>query len=110
LIKETRITEVGVEFEMYVQPTNNIWFKYRQKPARRGASRPPLQTVRVGIPQSHSLNKQTFSSTEAAAMLGIGVDVLRLRIKLGKYPAPPRSDGNHRVFTIEHVQKIRALS
>jgi hypothetical protein len=31
LIKETRITASGVEFEMYVQPTQNAWWKYRQK-------------------------------------------------------------------------------
>jgi len=29
LIKETRMTESGVEFEMYIEPTQNVWWKYR---------------------------------------------------------------------------------
>src|SRR5262245_9363525 len=45
LIKETRITEAGVEFEMYVQPTQNVWWKYRQKPLRRTASSDHARTL-----------------------------------------------------------------
>src|SRR5262249_26979499 len=52
LIKETRITASGVELEMYVQPTQNVWWKYRQKAARKKSSQALSQTVRVGIPQS----------------------------------------------------------
>jgi hypothetical protein len=39
----------------------------------------------------------------------VSVDLLRLRIKAGKYPSPPRSNGNRRLFTNEHVQKLRAI-
>jgi len=42
-------------------------------------------------------------------MLGISVDLLRLRIKMGKYPTPLRSNGNQRLFTSEDVQKLRAI-
>jgi hypothetical protein len=49
LIKETRITASGVEFEMYVQPTQNVWWKYRQKKSAATATRGPrsIQTVRI---------------------------------------------------------------
>src|SRR5204862_6352327 len=50
LVKETRITTSGVEVEMYVQPTQNVWWKYRQKSPRRTTT-PHEQTVRVGVPQ-----------------------------------------------------------
>ena len=46
---------------------------------------------------------------EVAKMLGISVDLLRLRIKMGKYPTPLRSNGNQRLFTSEDVQKLRAI-
>ena len=38
LIKETRITQAGIELEMYVQPTQNVWWKYRQKKSKRPIS------------------------------------------------------------------------
>jgi DNA invertase Pin-like site-specific DNA recombinase len=46
IVKEARLTAAGVELELYVQPTQNIWWKYRQKKASRspqGAQR----TVRI---------------------------------------------------------------
>jgi hypothetical protein len=39
-------------------------------------------------------------------MLGISIDLLRKRIKIGKYPAPLRNTGNHRLFTDEHVNSF----
>jgi len=54
LIKETRITASGVELEMYVQPTQNVWWKYRQKKAssakRSAISR--LESLRINISPS----------------------------------------------------------
>jgi MerR HTH family regulatory protein len=108
LIKETRITASGVELQMYIQPTQNVWWKYRQKTTRRTASHG--QTVRVGIPQSGLPAPCVYTSGQVAKMLGISVDLLRLRIKAGKYPTPPRSNGNQRLFTVEHVQQIRAMT
>jgi hypothetical protein len=45
IVKETRLSAAGVELEMYVQPTQNIWFKYRHKRAKH--SQATLQTIRV---------------------------------------------------------------
>jgi hypothetical protein len=56
LIKETRITASGIELEMYVQPTQNVWWKYRQKKSSR---RPSAQTVRIqttALQQKHAGN------------------------------------------------------
>ena len=107
LIKETRITGSGVEFEMYVQPTQNVWWKYRQKNRRTPSQG---RTVRVGLPQQAGIPAPcVYTAPEVAKMLGISADCLRWRIKMGKYPTPPRSRGNQRVFTIEHIQTIRAI-
>ena len=108
LIRETRITGAGVEFEMYVQPTQNVWWKYRQKKTRKTA--PHAQTVRVGIPQEGLPAPCVYTSGQVAKMLGISVDLLRLRIKMGKYPTPLRSTGNHRLFTSEQIQTLRAIT
>ena len=35
IVKEAHLTALGVEMEMYVQPAQNIWFKYRQKRKRK---------------------------------------------------------------------------
>jgi Recombinase/MerR HTH family regulatory protein len=107
LVKETRITATGIELEMYVQPTQNVWWKYRQKKTLKTA--PHGQTVRVGIPQGGVPASCVYTSGQVAKMLGISVDLLRWRIKMGKYLTPPRSNGNQRVFTIEHIQTIRAI-
>ena len=53
LIKQTRITASGVELEMYAQPTQNVWWKYRQKVSPKRTSQFG-RTVRVGIPQRQS--------------------------------------------------------
>jgi site-specific DNA recombinase len=52
IIKEARLNASGVELEMYVQPTENIWWKYRQKKATRRNTSHDSQTVRIGIPRS----------------------------------------------------------
>jgi site-specific DNA recombinase len=48
LVKETRITASGVELDLYTQPTQNVWWKYRQKKlptSHRGRTSVP--TVRI---------------------------------------------------------------
>ena len=53
IIKEARLTAAGVELEMYVQPTQNIWWKYRQKkspPSRTVQA--PAQTIRIRTKQT----------------------------------------------------------
>jgi hypothetical protein len=49
IVKEARIVATGVELEMYVQPTQNVWWKYRQKKMRESArsSHVGIQTVRI---------------------------------------------------------------
>jgi DNA invertase Pin-like site-specific DNA recombinase len=49
IIREARLTAAGVELEMYVQPTQNVWWKYRQKKIARASHGPIawVQTVRV---------------------------------------------------------------
>jgi hypothetical protein len=48
IIKEARLNAAGVELEMYVQPTQNIWWKYRQKKARDSSrSVTTAQTIRI---------------------------------------------------------------
>jgi len=110
MVKEARLSETGVELEMYVQATQNVWWKYRQKTVRQPTSAKPSQTVRVRIVQSTKPDNQFYTSGEVAKMLGISPDLLRWRIKMGKYPAPPRSNGNQRLFTQEHIQKLRAIA
>jgi len=53
IVKEARLTAAGVELEMYVQPTQNIWWKYRQKPkpVSRNAQISD-QTVRIRTKQA----------------------------------------------------------
>jgi hypothetical protein len=38
IVKEAHLTATSVELEMYVQPTQNMWFKYRQKRTKQVAS------------------------------------------------------------------------
>jgi hypothetical protein len=52
IIKEARLKENGVELEMYIQPTQNVWWKYRQKkspPSRNAQS--PAQTIWIRTKQ-----------------------------------------------------------
>jgi hypothetical protein len=57
LIKETRISAAGVEFEMYAQPTQNAWWKYRQKKSATTARTPRMQTVRIQTARQLSRSK-----------------------------------------------------
>jgi hypothetical protein len=34
IVKEARLAPTGIELELYVQPTQNVWWKYRQKPTK----------------------------------------------------------------------------
>src|SRR5688572_28387407 len=48
IVKEARLTAIGVELELYVQPTRNGWWKYRQKKARDSSrSVTAVQTIRI---------------------------------------------------------------
>ena len=108
MIKETRITEAGVEFEMYVQPVQNVWWKYRQKgPRRKGYQQNP--TVRIAVPQRLRPDRSVYTTGQVAAALGISADNLRWRIKMGRYPDAPRGNGQRRIFTSEHVQQMRSM-
>jgi len=42
-----------------------------------------------------------------AIVLGISADLLRWRIKAGKYPDPPRGSAGRRLFTIEDVVALK---
>jgi hypothetical protein len=108
IVKEARLSQSGVEWEMYDQPTQNVWWKYRQKTAPRKASQGQGQTVRVGIPQSPRPDNTIYTTGQVATMLGISADLLRWRIKIGEYPDAPRGNGDRRLFTIEHIQRLRA--
>jgi hypothetical protein len=45
IVREARLRDGGVELELYVQPTQNIWWKYRQKNPKRDAG--SSQTIRI---------------------------------------------------------------
>ena len=47
-----RITSAGVELELYAQPTQNVWWKYRQKksPTANHASRTAIESLRIHVP------------------------------------------------------------
>ena len=48
IIKDARMTDSGVDLEMYVQPTQNVWWKYRQKKPRESSrSVTAAQTIRI---------------------------------------------------------------
>jgi hypothetical protein len=87
---------------MYAQPTQNVWWKYRQSRGRKQAQT-PHRTVRVGVPQHDRPDKREYSTGQAASILGISPDNLRWRIKVGKYPDAPRGEGARRVFTAAHI-------
>jgi hypothetical protein len=109
LVKETRITPATVEFEMYVRPTQNVWWKYRQKAMRRNTSHNRGGTLRIGIPQATRPDNCIYTTSQAAKILGISPDLLRWRIRVGKYTDAPRGNGDRRLFTSEHIQTIRRL-
>src|SRR5262249_4363663 len=109
MVKEARMNDSSIELELYAKPTENELWKYRQKTARKRTEGLD-KTVRVGIPQEHPPIARVYTTAEVAQVLGISKDVLRLRIKTGKYPVPPRSNGNQRQFTDEHLQQLRKIS
>jgi MerR HTH family regulatory protein len=109
LIKETRITGSGVEFEMYVQPTQNVWWKYRQKTQKRTSSNDRVRTMRFAIFQPPRPDNRVYTTGQVANVLGISPNLLRWRIKMGKYPDAPRGNGERRLFTNEHVERLRAI-
>jgi hypothetical protein len=47
--------------------------------------------------------KRHYTTKEVATVLGISADLLRWRIKAGKYPDPTRGTARRRLFTIEEV-------
>ncbi len=47
IVKEARLTAAGVELELYVQPTQNVWWKYRQKPVTSRSAGVSPQTIRI---------------------------------------------------------------
>src|SRR5215471_10342145 len=61
LIKDARITAAAVEFELYVQPTQNVWWKYRQKVPRRKAYQ-QNQTVRIAVPQLPRPDRSVYTT------------------------------------------------
>jgi len=67
IVKEARITETSVELELYTQPTQNVWWKYRQKASRKKVSGPHAQTVRIGIPQPHRPDNHFYSTGQDPA-------------------------------------------
>ena len=57
IVKEAKMTESGVELEMYVQPTQNVWWKYRQKKSSRSRSEKPVaQSIRISLPSAAAGN------------------------------------------------------
>jgi hypothetical protein len=46
VVKEARLAGAGVELELYVQPTQNVWWKYRQK-RKTGQPKSSVPTVRI---------------------------------------------------------------
>jgi hypothetical protein len=111
IVKEVRLSESLVELELYGQPTQNLWFKYRHRSdsgkARTGNAR--IDTVRVAIPQEPRPDKRCYTTTEVAGILGITPGLLRWRIMVGKYPDAPRGFAARRMFTIEHIENLRSI-
>ena len=64
-------------------------------------------TVRVCIPQQPLPfglpRKRRYTTKEVANVLGISPDLLRWRIKTGKYPDAQRGTAGRRLFTIDDV-------
>jgi hypothetical protein len=48
VVKEARLTAAGVEMELYIQPTQNMWWKYRQKQANTSrTTQVSARTIRI---------------------------------------------------------------
>jgi len=65
----------------------------------------PQQPVPFGLPR-----KQHYTTKEVATVLGISPDLLRWRIKIGKYPDALRGNAGRRLFTIENIKTLSATS
>jgi|SRR5688572_13755389 hypothetical protein len=53
IVKEARLSGTGVELELYIQPTQNVWWKYRHKRiANRATS---AETIRIRAVESESI-------------------------------------------------------
>ena len=63
----------------------------------------PQHPVPFGLPR-----KQHYTSKEVASVLGISSDLLRWRIKIGKYPNPQRGNAGRRLFTIDDIKTLCA--
>src|SRR5262249_32951741 len=68
LIKDTRITASGVELEMYVQPTQNVWWKYRQKKSStaKRSTKSIIDRLRVNVPLQHTTLGGQIAATRQA--------------------------------------------
>ena len=108
LVSEAHILEDRVSLELYVQPIENIWWKYRHKSRSKKPGTSSGQTVAVSIKQRRPETSE-FTTTQAAQILGLTPDLLRSRIKTGKYPDVPRRKSARRIFTVRHIQKLRAI-
>ena len=53
--------------------------------------------------------KRNYTTKDVAKVLGIGADLLRWRIKTGKYPDAKRGSAGRRLFTIDDVVTLNAL-
>jgi len=51
--------------------------------------------------------KRNYTIKGVAKVLGISADLLRWRIKFGKYPDPLRGEAGRRLFTIENILTLR---
>jgi len=108
VVRAARLKENGVELELYVQATKNVWWRYRNKANRQNSSR-TSKTIHVDVPQRLPADRSIYTVKQAALQLGIGPGALRWRLKAGKYPDAPRGNAGRRQFTSELIQKIRAL-
>jgi DNA-binding transcriptional MerR regulator len=52
--------------------------------------------------------KRHYNTKEVAKVLGISADLLRWRIKTGKYPDARRGNAGRRLFSVEDVVALNA--
>src|SRR2546430_4690249 len=78
--------------------------------------RPPRSTLfpYTTLFRSYRPDNSTYTTGEVAKILGISPDLLRWRIKIGKYPDAPRGNGYRRLFTPErseeHTSELQSQS
>jgi hypothetical protein len=93
LIKETRITATGIEFEMYIEPTERAVEISAEENAQENFPHNQVRPVRVGCHNRLGLGTQSIAG-QVAKVRGISPDLLGWRIKVGTYPAPPHRNGD----------------